>query len=462
MFSFERDSDTICATATPIGTGALAIVRLSGPHAIEIARKVAGFLPVDIESHRIYYGYVKSAASGEIIDEVLASYFAHGRSFTGETSFEFSCHGNPVITHRLIQALIEAGARLAQKGEFTYRAFANGRIDLVQAEGVLSVIESQSVAGSRLALRQLKGELSSELALIEENLTWCLSRLEANLDFSTEFIEFASNDEILRQAQEAFDKVQNLLKSYSNGRVLQSGLRVALVGAPNVGKSSLLNCLVRQERAIVSPVAGTTRDVIEVELNLDGQKVVLVDTAGLRVTEDEIERLGVEKTYKEIQEADIVCLIRDITDKGPQFNLDMNLLEDKRVIRIENKADMIANINAEKLTADISHQFSDSDRILLSAVTGQGVSDLLDQFRETLFSRHEENSVVLLSARHFELLTKAHEHLKCGLNLLVEQASSEFVISEIQEALSACFEILGRRFNDEILDRVFRDFCLGK
>lgn len=341
MFTLERDKDTICAIATSAGAGAIALIRVSGEHSATVVRKIAVFLPQNLESHKIYYGYLSNPTTLDKIDEVLISYFAQGQSFTGETSFEISCHGSQIIAQQIIEQLLTSGARLAERGEFTYRAFSSGRIDLVQAEGVLSVIESQSALGARVALRQLQGELSNKLHIIEDDLTWCLSRLEANLDFSSEFIEFASADEILQRVRQSLQIIRTLLLSYKKGRSLRNGIKISLVGAPNVGKSSLLNCLAQFERAIVSPIEGTTRDVIEIDINIDGQRVIIADTAGLRSTEDQIEALGVAKTIQTISNADLILYVADAT-RPDTHSLPTELGNvDKPVLCVLNKSDIV-------------------------------------------------------------------------------------------------------------------------
>ncbi|MCB0350507.1 MAG: tRNA uridine-5-carboxymethylaminomethyl(34) synthesis GTPase MnmE [Bdellovibrionales bacterium] len=456
MFSLERDQDTICAIATSAGAGAIALVRLSGEHSIDVVRSIAPFIPVNPESHKIYYGYLIDPSTQQEVDEVLISHFAKGKSFTGEMSFEISCHGSPLIAQQIINCLIQAGVRLAQKGEFTYRAFKSGRIDLAQAEGVLSVIESQSAIGSRMALRQLRGQFSTQLHIIEDQLTWCLSRLEANLDFAAEFIEFAAVEEILERARSAQLNIQKMISSYKLGRTLRKGLKIALVGSPNVGKSSLLNCLSKQERAIVSPIAGTTRDVIEIDINIDGHSVTFADTAGLRTTQDQIETLGVAKTVQTIFDADVICYIADAI-RTETFSLPEELFNiDKPVIHVMNKADLPNNMS-------LSESVGGLDLFIpLSAHTGSGLDILINKIREFLFVQHEENSIVITSARHYELLSRADEHLSRAIALLIDNASPEFIISEMNEVLRACFEILGKQYDDEVLDRVFKDFCLGK
>lgn len=449
MFSLERDKDSICAISTPVGTGAIAVVRLSGNDAVQIVQKLASFLPQELESHRVYYGVLVDPENQERIDEVLLTYFASGRSFTGEYTIEISCHGSPVMTQKILTLLMASGARLAQKGEFTYRAFMNGRIDLVQAESILALIESQTPLQSRMALRQLEGDFSKRVHVIEEDLTWCLSRLEANIDFASEDIEIASTVEIKERAQKAQFEITSLLTTYQAGKTIREGLRIVLVGAPNVGKSSLLNALSSQNRAIVSQYAGTTRDTLETEIYLKGQKLTVVDTAGLRQTQDELENLGIERTREACRNADVICYVYDALENNSALPSELTSLSVPIVVLV-NKCDLLPE---QDLNPDV---------IFVSAKTGAGLERLKDKLSTFLTDIHEENSPVILQARHYELLAAMNVSLCQAIELLSQQASPEFIISDMKVVLNKCFEILGKTFDDEVLDRVFQDFCLGK
>jgi len=453
MLSIKRDQDTICALATAEGAGAVAMIRLSGPQAEVVVRKVADFLPTPVESHRVYYGILRTPDRLNEVDEVLISYFAGGRSFTGEATFEISCHGGSVISKKILRHLIEAGARMAERGEFTYRAVMCGRINLIQAESILSLVSSENELTAQMALRQLRGELSVELNIIKDNLSWALSRLEANIDFAAEFIEFAAQEAIVNKLQVALTQTKSLLETYRAGQVLQNGVQVAIVGAPNVGKSSLLNALAKEERAIVSPVAGTTRDRVEADILVAGRKVKFIDTAGLRETEDQIENIGISRTKKTIDDADIILLVYDRTDKNTLTELLQTKVKEKRSIYIGNKSDLVS---------DQDGATSSVHEIFISTQTKFGLDKLVSEIEKYIAGFSIDTGSAVLHTRQYESLIKISEATARGLNLLIENASPEFVIADLNEAYIEILRLTGDEFDDQILDRVFKEFCLGK
>jgi tRNA modification GTPase len=458
-----RDQDTICALATAHGLGAISVIRISGKKAAEVIRRTAKFLPENLESHKIYYGVLKDSA-GHNLDEVLVSYFAQGRSFTGEPSFEISCHGSEAVVNEILRVLVESGARLSERGEFTCRAFMNGRMDLVQAESVLALIESRSKRASALALRQLRGELSAKLRSITDRLTWILAQLEANIDFAAEDIEIAADALLASKARALSGEVEALLKTYRQGRLIRNGFQVVLAGRPNAGKSSLLNALAGEERAIVTPIAGTTRDFVEAEMIVDGVRVTLVDSAGLRVTDDPVEKIGVARAVEKIGEADLVLYLVDATEGLSQE--DRTFFPNIPWVRaavINNKIDLAnREIDASAiLTCPGTSNFS-GRVIATSAVTGVGIDSIKALVRDQVLGQTSEDSTLISNARHFQGLEKTRASLENSIPMLERGESADLIALELQAGLQALYEILGLTYDDQVMDRVFSEFCLGK
>ena len=346
----EQDSHTICALATASAAAGLAVIRVSGQEALEVCASLCPFLPKEPESHRIYYGFLQTFEGHEKLDEVLVSYFQKGKSFTGERTVEISCHGGVVITRRILNELILAGARTAERGEFTYRAFMNGRIDLVQAESVLQLVNSQTEKASRMAFRHLEGALSAEITEALEGLTWVAAHLEANIDYSFEDIVVASTEKLRERTGQVQNRLNTLIQTYPAGRKMNEGVRVAILGEPNTGKSSLLNAFLCKERAIVTDLPGTTRDTVEDSLQLGGHQISFVDTAGLRETEDRVEKIGIDRSYEQAQEADILLYVIDKAEQlcGEDFS---HFVSDefcnkedsgRKVFVVRNKMDLVS------------------------------------------------------------------------------------------------------------------------
>ncbi len=516
MSSYINDESTICALSTPPGVGGIAVIRICGSSALANVRALCSFLPVSIESHRVYFGTAKEIASREPIDELLVTYFAKGRSFTGDETIELSCHGSRAIASQLMKQLIYAGCRLARNGEFTFRAFMNGRLDLVQAESVLGLIESQSQTAARVALRQLKGHLSHDFAQIEDGLVWSLAHLEASIDFSTEDLEVVSTPELLNRLTDVERLTSRLISSYSVGRILSEGLQVALLGRPNVGKSSLLNQLLKEERAIVTATPGTTRDLVEGRLTIGGVPVCLIDTAGLRETADEIERIGIEKARKVLTQVDFVFHIFEIgRDLLPEEKdelracfdskgrMDANRhrwivnkvdeetgLEPKDLStnqrndhsndqnkdqhtgqytdhhtdqkRNQNKNDRRAAIASQIMACGPSGYDWDDKIFWTSAKTGEGIGMIEQFFVEQVQTSVTESSSVVSQARHLQGLQQIHSCLVRAIALIKQNESAEFIAFELQDAVRTIHELLGKEFNEQIIDRIFKEFCLGK
>ncbi len=472
MFDKLEDQDTICAISTAPGTGGIAVLRVSGQAAYSVGRRLCGFLPTQPESHRIYYGILKSVHAGSAIDEVLVSCFAEGRSFTGEETIEISCHGGQALTSSILSELIFAGSRLARPGEFTYRAFLNGRLDLVQAESVLALIESQSKQSAKVALRQLQGSLSNDFRHIEDDLVWILAQLEASIDFSAEDIEVIASEVLTGRTSKLIAFVQQLLGTYRAGRIIKDGLHVALIGAPNAGKSSLLNAFLKEDRAIVTPHAGTTRDPVEGRVSIGGVAVTLIDTAGIRETNDEIEKIGIAKSRGAMASADVVFHLIDLCDETWQSKLSEARDEDLRTRAagaltnryfVLNKIDLIRPDNTLDLYKKHPLVESLRDRVhWISVSTQQGIARLEAVLNQEVAQVVVEDQSVVTQARHLECLSKILDGLVRSIALIKECASPEFVAFELQEAVRIIHELLGQEFDEQVIDRIFKEFCLGK
>lgn len=482
-FQRDRDADTICAVSTPPGVGGISVLRISGSKALAIVQLIAGFLPKAPESHKVYFGTLEAKTNGQALDEVLVTYFAKGKSFTGEETLEISCHGNPQICRAIMNELISMGARAADRGEFTYRAFMNNKIDLVQAESVLALIESQSDLSSRQALRQLKGDLSKELEKLETDLIWMLANIEANIDFGTEGLEVVSQNDLLKNADEVLLRLKKLLSTFQTGKLIRDGFQLVLTGVPNVGKSSLLNLLAEEDRAIVTEVPGTTRDLVEAPFYVSGIKVHAVDTAGLRESTDVVEKIGIERSYQALKDADAVFFVFDVTQPLSEAELkELNRLDPNKTYLIGNKADQRKSLDSREqnlrvlpdttlqqlATTEFFSKIANPVIYLASRAVSVSAHSQADRdlIKELLAAQLElgqyENQAVLSQARHFENLSKAFEAVARARMLISKEASTEFSALELKEALVAVQETLGKRYDDQIMDRVFKEFCIGK
>ncbi len=461
IFEKSGDQDTVCALSTPPGVGGIAVIRVSGARSSGIARQLCSFLPRNLDSHRIYYGILKGAANEEI-DEVLVSYFQEGRSFTGEETCEISCHGGGVLQTSILKELIDAGCRMAKPGEFTYRAFMNGRLDLVQAESILGLIESQSKQSARVALRQLQGHLSADFGKVEDDLLWILAQLEANIDFSAENLEVVSSEALKDRSRRLLAHLDQLIGTYRQGRLLREGLQIALVGKPNAGKSSLLNSFVKEDRAIVTAEEGTTRDLVEGRLTFAGIPVTFVDTAGLRETANEAERIGIERSRKAMKEADLVFVIIDLASLQwrEQFN-EFVRQDSAQTYYLFNKLDLVGSSHFDSTI--VARDAGVNDRSYwVSAKTRQGLVEIEAHVETIVRVSSSDASNVVTQARHLEQLQKIYSCLVKAVELINLDSSPEFIAFELQEAIRAIHELLGKEFHEQVIDRIFKEFCLGK
>ncbi len=445
---------TIAALATPPGAGALAVIRLSGTDAFQIAEScfIHKGKNASLKPFRVHYGYIKTGGQ-ELIDDVLVTAFKAPKSYTGEDTVEISCHGNPLIVSAILNTLLLNGARDAEPGEFTKRAYLNGRLDLSQAEAVAEIINARSQSALRGGRNQLDGLLSAKVHELRTKLVNASSLVELELDFAEEDVEFIDNSGLIRLIQEIMDDISALLATYSFGRVMREGVNVALVGMPNVGKSSLLNYLLKESRAIVSEIAGTTRDVLREEMIIDGFLFRLYDTAGIRATEDAIEIEGVARSRETVRTADLVLFMNDINN-GVNQELHKELLSlttADKIITVLNKADIYKGVQTEA-------------GLTLSAKTGEGMERLLKTLREKASggSVYTEKTVIITTQRHFNALTKAKEQLEFALGSVRSRMSGEFISVDLRNASDSLGEIIGEVTEDDILNNIFWKFCIGK
>ena len=448
-------SDTIVALATPAGVGAIGVIRLSGDRAIEIVNKV--FHPKDLSvqaSHTIHYGRIESA--GRIYDEVVASLYIAPRSYTKENVVEISCHGSPFIQESILQLFVEQGARFARPGEFTQRAFLNGAFDLAQAEAVADVIAADSAAAQNAALHQLRGGFSKELAALREELIHFASLIELELDFGEEDVEFADRQDLEDLVNQLLANIRPLVASFRTGNAVKNGVATVIVGKPNAGKSTLLNALLNEDRAIVSDIAGTTRDSLEDEWTLGGIKFRLVDTAGLRETTDVIEALGVERTQAWVKKAQVVIYMADATSETPAgFAAGVEALGqlDIPVIKLLNKVDQISSTELASF----------EDAIPISAKNRDGLNDLETALLDVIgLDQVNTNGTLVTNLRHYQQLLQTQETLDGVLAALKTGLTGDLIAQDLRYALHHLGEITGQISNDDLLKNIFGKFCIGK
>lgn len=448
--------DTIIALATPSGTGAIGVIRLSGPEAVTITNKV--FKGKDLSrqpSHTIHFGTIRD---GEIIlDEVLVSLFTAPHSYTKENVVEISTHGSKYIIENIIKLLIRNGARAAKPGEFTLRAFLNGRMDLSQAEAVADLIASDSTASHQMAMQQMRGGFSHELQALREQLIHFASMIELELDFSEEDVEFANRDDLRGLIFKINRVIHRLIQSFEQGNVLKNGVPIVIAGRPNVGKSTLLNALLNEERAIVSDIAGTTRDTIEDEINIHGITFRFIDTAGIRETMDIVEAKGVERTLEKMKQARLIVYLVDPAQSVEDIQKQAAELQEINIpyILLVNKEDLLLQQQKEQLTA--------LDAYFISAQQKTGVEELKNQLIEKVSLHNIDTSDVLVSnIRHVEALQKTEEALNRVLDHLDSDITSDFLSMDIKQALHFLGEITGAVTTDDLLDNIFSKFCIGK
>ncbi|MBN2166800.1 MAG: tRNA uridine-5-carboxymethylaminomethyl(34) synthesis GTPase MnmE [Marinilabiliaceae bacterium] len=466
--------DTICAISTAQGMGAIAVIRLSGPDAIIITDKVFKSIKKEKKlnqqkANTLHYGTIVDGEKD--IDEVIVALFKAPHSFTGEDTIEISCHGATYIQQQILQLLIKKGCRLAKPGEFTQRAFLNGKMDLSQAEAVADLIASKSEASRRVALQQMRGGFSNELTKLRERLLWFTSLIELELDFSEEDIEFANRKELFALVEELMSHLKRLIKSFSLGNVIKNGIPVAIVGHTNAGKSTLLNALLQEDKAIVSDIHGTTRDVIEDVINIEGISFRFIDTAGIRKTTDEIETIGINRTFSKISQATIVMLLIDAHDNDEKIHEAVSAVknrmesEHQKMILVVNKTDLISDKELiDKFQSAKFNELTETDAIVpISAKQQINIEALTSELIKTInLSAIDNDEVIVTNARHYEALQQSLTSLERVEKGLYDMISGDFLAQDIRETLQYLGEITGQINTDEILGTIFKNFCIGK
>lgn len=444
--------DTICAITTGGGMSAIAIIRISGDKAISICNEVFSKDLLKADSHTIHFGSILQ--NKKIIDEVLVSIFKNSKSFTGEESVEISCHGSTFIQNKIMQILIEKGCRTATAGEFSMRAFKNGKLDLSQAESISDLIESETEAAHKTALHQLRGGFSEKLQNLRTKLIDFASLIELELDFSEEDVEFADRKQFITLLSEIKKELEKLIQSFNLGNVIKNGIPVAILGAPNVGKSTLLNSLLNEEKAIVSNIAGTTRDAIEDELNIEGFKFRFIDTAGIRKTSDTIENLGIKKSFDKALESKIILFLIDSTQ------VIENQIQELKKIKETHSKKIIVVINKTDLNPKIS---IGEETISISAKNGKGIENLKERLIKFVNTTSiSDNESIVTNLRHFEELQLTLHEIESVINGMEDGISGDFLSTNIRQALFHLGSITGEVTTDTLLSNIFGKFCIGK
>jgi tRNA modification GTPase len=474
-------NDTIAALATPAGVGGVGIIRVSGSDAFSVVQPLLrrpGKQTALPPSHQLTYGHIVDPATQEVLDEVLVAFMYKPHTYTRENVVEIQGHGGPFILSRILRAVLAQGARMANPGEFTLRAFLNGRLDLAQAEAVMDLIESQTESGQRLAMQQLRGRLSAQVQEARVAVLEVIARIEASIDFPEEDVPTPRVAELFPLVAIARQQVADLLAGSEKGRLYRQGLRTAIIGRPNVGKSSLLNALLRSERAIVTPIAGTTRDTVEEVANLRGIPLHLIDTAGITPTDDPVEQLGVQRSRAAAESADVVLLVFDrseplnMQDKRVCSELsamgfgsalsqeEPSSRQGRPVILVLNKADRDSCIDIRELL----QCWPLAPIVQTSTVNGDGLSTLEDVLAELVLggSVVSSDSVLVTSVRHQEALRRASEHLKASVETLERHIPLDFVSIDLRAAYDALGEVTGETASEDLLDKIFSEFCIGK
>ena len=464
--SASYNQDTIVAIATPVGSGAISVIRLSGSKSLSYCMShfkpsKKGLSAKNIESSKLYLG--NFMADDQIIDEVLISYFKSPASYTTEDIIEISCHGSEFIQQKIIEILIIAGARAADPGEFTLRAFLNGRIDLSQAEAVADLIASQSDSSHRIALNQMRGGISDKISILRQKLLDFASLIELELDFSEEDVEFANREQFFSLITELQEELSLLINSFSMGNVIKQGIPVAIIGKPNVGKSTLLNVILNEEKAIVSHIPGTTRDAIEDTIILSGYRFRFIDTAGLRQSDDVIEKIGIERTYDKIDQATIILYVCDISNLSKE-KIENVLEEFRNYIQDESKHFVLVANKIDKLSQPPSYlqDILELDTVFVSAKRKENINLLTDILVRTVKKFNITNDVIVSNSRHYQALVNANNAMRQVEEGFNNNVPTDLIAIDIRQALHELGTITGEITTDEVLGNIFGKFCIGK
>lgn len=458
------DLDTITSISTPMGEGAIGIVRLSGPQAVEIADKLykGKHLLNDVPSHTINYGHIIDPESKEVVEEVMVSVLRAPKTFTREDIIEINCHGGILTINRVLELTMTYGARMAEPGEFTKRAFLNGRIDLSQAEAVMDFIRSKTDRASKVAMNQIEGRLSDLIKKQRQSILEILAQVEVNIDYPEyDDVEDATTEFLLEQSKEIKQEINRLLDTGAQGKIMREGLSTVIVGKPNVGKSSMLNNLIQDNKAIVTEVAGTTRDVLEEYVNVRGVPLRLVDTAGIRETEDIVEKIGVERSRKALSQADLILFVLNNNEALTQEDYTLyEVVKNEDVIVIVNKMDLEQNIDIN----EVKDMIGDTPLIQTSMLKQEGIDELEIQIRDLFFGGEVQNQdmTYVSNSRHISLLKQARQTIQDAIDAAESGVPMDMVQIDLTRSWEILGEIIGETASDELIDQLFSQFCLGK
>lgn len=458
-----KEFDTIAAVATAIGESGISIIRVSGSKALDIVSGIFKGINKkslkDIKPYTMRYGHIIDKENEDIIDEVIVSYMKGPKSYTAEDTVEINCHGGLISTKKILEEVIKSGARIAEPGEFTKRAFLNGRVDLSQAEAVMDIINAKTELSMKSAVLQSEGKISREIAELRNELLKTIAQIEATVDYPEDDLEEVTSEKAIEVLKKLIKRMTYILSTADEGKILREGLNIVIVGKPNVGKSSLLNSIVRSNRAIVTDIPGTTRDVIEEYINIDGVPINLVDTAGIRETKDIVEKIGVEKSKQKIEEADLIVLMldlsRDIDNEDKEI---INYIKDRKYIVLLNKTDL--EIKAE---SECIKELNSKYIFKTSVKTGEGIDKLKQSIKDLFFKGEIKSQEILITnSRHKEALIRAKENCISAIDALKNTFAIDLASIDIRNAWRNLGEITGETVEEDLIDKIFSEFCLGK